>query len=274
MSETDDLDLMTVAMDSALEQLDPDRIWLMGIVRLNDTPLDVDFTAEQAVEVIDLARVTTQFPSGPFDFIPGGYTLVNNPDHRIATLHSDEVPHLEASFGFGPGGIMATGFSRGDILDDGTPAPGAVVLTDLESVIADTVVLGCAAAVTLGYTGPMEAMIGIGAPDGATLTYLEVDDMQGGLVALDRDVEEFRPVRGTFAFTLESVARDAHVFLLELSTQAAAQLGTVPQLTPMLSDDAVQYEGGPLHHRLEEAAGPKVTQLPTRLTPTGRPDER
>lgn len=254
MSETQDVDLMSVAMDSAISKLDPDRVWLVGVVRLVDTPAEVDFTVEQAEQVIDIARLTTQFPSGPFDFIPGGYTLVSNPDHRIVTLRSDDVAHLEASFGFGPAGIVATAFSRGDVLDDGSTVPGAVVLTDLESVVADTVIIGCAAAVALGYVGEMEAMIGIGAPEGKELTFLAIDETHGGLTTVGHDVEEFRPVRDTFHFTLETAAPEAHAFLLGLGTEAAAQLGAVPQLTGLLPDDAVQYEGGPLHTRKAEAA--------------------
>lgn len=243
-------DLLRVGWELAVDHLEAERRpWLIGMTRLVDVPEDTQFSARTARRVLDIARLTMQFPSGPFDFVSGGYRLSTRPDHRRVTLHNDDAPHLRSVFGFGAAGILTAAFSRGDLLDDGRRMPGAVVLSDLESVAVDTVILACGAAVALDYFGPIEVMFGV--TPGQRLTYLAIDEIDGRLRVLRENVEAFTAVRGTLDYTQLTVPRDVHVFLNDLSKQAARQFGAEPQLTEMLPEDASDYRGPLLRTRLD-----------------------
>ncbi|MDO5628971.1 MAG: hypothetical protein Q4G43_11680 [Mobilicoccus sp.] len=242
--EHDQVDLPSIAMDSAASHLAQDKVWVVCVVHLAGLPHDFTFTAETARSVLDEAQANTEFPTGAFQFAAGGYQIVTNPDHRIVTLGSESAPHLEAKFGFGDAGVVATGFTRSGQLDDGTVNPGAVVLSDMEAVASDAVILAFEAAVALGYEGPVEAMIGVSSR-GTPLSLYTIDEIDGGLTELAADLDVITPVRASMDFSTATSPRDVHLFLHGITTDIATQFGTQPQHTALRPEGADYYQRFP-----------------------------
>lgn len=258
MTEFDDGgDLLSYAVQAASGILDTGRrTWLLGAAHLTEQPLDSTLDAELVRQVIDLATRTTQFPSGPLDFIPKGFQQEINVDHRIVTLSSEAAPHLQLKIGFGDAGILAIGLTRTDVLDDGTRHPGAVVLSDLESVAADAVIIAVGSAMALGYWGPIDFYLTVRDDrPGQDLTLFGIDDETAILETMRTGVEQFDPVRRRLVFHPDCGARDVHQFLYGLVREASRQFGTSPQLVTGLFDaNHPEYTNRPL----QEPATPEA----------------
>ncbi|GAB94857.1 hypothetical protein BJY21_002131 [Kineosphaera limosa] len=254
-----DDDLLSIAAESAAALLDTERRpWLVGVAHMLNHPLDSEFSAEAVQRVIDIATATTQFPSGPIDFLSKGFEQELNPDHRIITLRGVDFPNLELKIGFGIAGIagiVAVGLTRSDILADGSQHPGAVVLGDLESVAADTTVLAIGAAIELGYYGPIALQAGVSYDGpGRELTYFAIDEDSARLGPVRSGVDRFTPVRRTLTFRTDSEPREVHGFLYEFASDISRQFGMRPQLvTNLFDEDIPEYGDDPLGHKARQA---------------------
>lgn len=253
MSETvsnDQGDILTVAVASASDALDTQRRpWLLGVAHLVDHPLSGEFSEESVQSVIDIAMATVQSPSGPVDFIPSVFAQTLNTDYRMITLAGDAAPHLELKIGFGIAGVVAVGLTRSDVLDDGSTRPGAVVLTDLESVLADTVTLAIGSAIELGYTRatPAPSTSGSRSRTTATTSSSRASASRRTAARCSRaDGSAFEPVGGRLRFTMQTTPRQVHEFLYDLAVDASGQLGTRTQLVGLLPEDDESYQGEPL----------------------------
>ena len=241
-------DMLTVAIESASDVLDTQqRTWLLGVAHMTDYPSSGEFSEEAVRRVIDIAMSTVQFPSGPIDFIPAGFTQTLNPDFQMITLAGETAPHLELKIGFGIAGVVAVGLTRSDTLDSGATHPGAVVLTDLESVLADTVTLALGSALELAYTGPIDFRFAVAQRRAdVEVTFFAIDEDSARLQECPDCGPDFDPVGGRLLFTDQTTPRQVHKFIYDMACDASRQFGVVPQLVEMLAEGDDSYHGDPL----------------------------
>lgn len=261
-------DMLDIALSSAVEVLDCDRRpWMLGAAHMVNHPLTGEFSEEAVRSVIELAMTTLQFPSGPIDFIPAGFTQTLNPEYRMITLAGDSAPHLELKIGFGIAGVVAVRLTRSDILDDGSCHPGAVVLTDWESVLGDTVGLALGSAIELGYMGPIDFRFTVAdrRPD-VQLQMFRLEEDTAKVQACCEGKTQLEEVGGSIVLSAQSTPMGIHEFVYDLAVAVSRQFDTEPQLVtrPNVGDEL--YEGDPLHHSrmasppAEEALHPATPQ--------------
>lgn len=234
-------ELLIASADIAAGELDAERrVWLVGVAHLADVPEIREMAPGEVTEIIHVANTTVDFPSGPVGFVDGGFTVEDNPDYALLTLASASAPHLELKLGLGMAGFVAVGLTRTDVLDDGSHWPGAVLLSDVESVLADIVQLGIAAALRIGYWGPINLLIKVAdrRPE-ASLSVLTVDEETGRAVLLrELPSGESPTVLGTMSYTAESTPRSVHAELRAVAEQLATQFGAPePQLIVSVLDE-------------------------------------
>lgn len=260
-------EILTAARAGAIAALDTGRRpWIVGIAHLTGVPLDAGEFSREAVEsVIEIATSTVDFPAGPVGYIPSGFVLDYNADYQLIRVVGDGAPHLEMQLGLGIAGFVAVGLTRSDLLDDGTAEPGAVVLSDIESVVADTFVLAIGAALELDYTGDIDYLFSvIDSRADVEPTYFAIDEESGELRRVDTQGRRFEDVESRAAFTAQTQPRDVHMDIIAVGSQIALQFGTEPQLVALKSDDHVGYQGDPLAgnrrraERAEQAGSPNL----------------
>ena len=142
------------------------KVWLYGMAHLLNLPVESQPTDDDFVDVLVRAQADSDFPSGPVAYIPNGFTQEVEPEFRMVTLRSPAAPHLEMKVGLGIAGFVAVGLTRSDTFEDGRVRPAAVLLSDFESVLADTYALVAATAAAAAYTGPVEVAFTILRGDG------------------------------------------------------------------------------------------------------------
>lgn len=241
-------EFLELALSMSSAQLDHDRRpWIVGVGHLMGTPFSEEFSEETFKSALNIAMTTTEFPSGPVRYMPETYVQEVGEDYRLVRVASAAAPHLELQIGLGGAGVVALGLTRTDILDDGSTLRGAVTLSDVESMIADTVTLSIAAALELGYTGHFEycTAIAYSRPDG-TLTFLAIDEETGQMTTTREGVAEFEPVFSDFEFSSQTTPRQVHEFIYSVATRAAEQFEGTPQLTTLHDEGHSDYTQDPL----------------------------
>lgn len=195
--------ILTAALERAAEALHADeKLWLYGMARLVDLPMDSEPTDADFVRVIDAAQAQSDFPSGPFGYIPSGFTQEVEPEFRMVSLHADAAPHLDVKIGLGVSGFVAVGFSRSDTFEDGIRRPGGVLLSDFESVLADTYALTVATAAEIGYTGPVEVSFTIlRGEELPPCTLYSLDPETGDFLVENSRLSRFEPLMDEFVIT-------------------------------------------------------------------------
>lgn len=223
------------------------RGWIIGVAHLVCVPFETSLDEHAVQSVLRVASATVEFPSGPVSFIPAGYEQHPKDDYRLIKLAGASAPHLEMHIGVGIAGFVAVGFTRSDVFDDGSLIPGGVLLTDIESVIADTYTLSVATAVELGYTGDINFVFLI-ADDRPEVTpqFFTLDEDTGTPIRVPDPAEPFRAVRGQVTFTAETTPQSAHQDIYRMATDVTRQFDTVPQLVGLLDEDDPAYHNDPL----------------------------
>lgn len=238
-------DVIEAALAGAMAALDvQERVWAVGVAHLVDIPEIREFSDEEVKLVIDLAQELADFPSGPVGYLPGGADRTTEEDYRLITLTHPGAPHLQMKIGLGIAGFVAVGLNRSGHFGGGENLPSGVLLSDVESVMADVFTLSMTAAIQMGYFGPIDMAFAI-SPEGpgATPAFYALDGATGE-PALTRTFDTPLPVvphrtELSVEVTAESVLAD----LSELATRFAHMVGSAPQLVDNryaveLADDA------------------------------------
>lgn len=257
-------EILRFALDGAAERLNTgDRPWLVGVAHLAEMPLDAGEFAPEAVQsVIDIARSTVGFPTGPLHYSPSEAVVVEaNPEYQLIRVRSDDQPHLEMQLGLGIAGFVALGLTRSDVFDGGSSEPGGVIIADLESVIGDLVVLAIGSALELGYRGPIDLAINVvDTRPGVELVYYAIDDETGGLVRADVGGRPFEPLLDRLMFLDDTGPRDVHAAMRQIAVRLSGQFGVGPQLvSEVLAEDHEEYVNDPLRGRARGAGGRPAT---------------
>lgn len=195
--------ILSAALERAAEALHADeKLWLYGMARLVDLPLESEPTDEDFVRFIDAVQAQSDFPSGPFGYIPSGFTQEVEPEFRMVGLHADAAPHLDVKIGLGVSGFVAVAFSRSDMFEDGVRRPGGVLLSDFESVLADTYALTVATAAEIAYVGPVEVAFTILRGDALPqCTLFSLDPETGDFLVENSRLLSFEPLMDEFVIT-------------------------------------------------------------------------
>lgn len=246
--------LIDIALDGAAEALDPAvRPWILGVAHLVDTsPEQEAFDPATIESVLDLASRTVQFPSGPVGFVAGGYESRPEPDFQLVTLSSAKAPHLELKIGLGIAGFVAVGLTRSDVFDDGVTRPAGALLTDMESVIADTYTLSIASALQLGYVGPIDYGFTVAYDgQGRGLTLYTLDEATGRPVEVVTDGARMAPSVGRITYSPEKTLVEAHMDVYEMARGLLARYDRTPQLIDLPGRSGDGYDGDPLGAKAE-----------------------
>lgn len=221
-------DLMEVALGGAMDQLDTEnRVWLLGLGHLTTIPPVREFSEAEVRQVIAMSREFSEFPTGPVRYSQGGYHEHLEPfGYRMVTLSPPSAPHLEMKFGLGIAGFVAVGLTRSGHLDNGDVEPAAVLLSDFESVMADTYTLAVASALLLGYTGTVDVMFTVSAEGpGRMPQFFHLDDETGELRRAPSRIGPMEPVRHQFDLSPETTGKDVHLDLYGIARQLADEVG-------------------------------------------------
>lgn len=242
-------DVLTGAIEGARAALDTEvRLWMIGVAHLVDVPEVREFSADEVNSVIDLAMQHTQFPNGPVGSLLDGFSQTLNPEYRLITLHSDAAPHLEMQLGLGISGYVAVGLTRSGDFGGGVRHPSGVLLSDFESVLADTYSLAVGAAVHLNYLGPIEMVFDVAydAPQ-QPLAFFALDEATGELMCISEGVDDFPELRHRLVLSASSTPYSLHQDLNELGQRFVDQVGwDGPQLVTLLPEDSAEYRDVPL----------------------------
>lgn len=242
-------ELLNTSLDMAGHLLDTsERAWIVGVAHLAELPLDTPgLTDEKIQSVISIATSTVDFPSGPVSYIAPGYEVDLRSAHRAVTIRGGEAaPHLEMQIGMGDAGFSALALTRGDTFDDGSVHLGGMPLTDLESVIADTYVLGVGSALAYGYTGPINLAIDVfDTRIGVELVWYAIDEDTGAQAPAPLQ-GGFTRIVGGCVFDESMTPRSAHSDIHRMAAAALMNFGVQPQLTSMLDDTNEAYSSNPL----------------------------
>ncbi|MEP7160915.1 MAG: hypothetical protein ABI746_07410 [Dermatophilaceae bacterium] len=156
------------------------RAWVIGVGRL--TSLQRSFERAELRPVVGSAFDSGAFPSGPFPFTPGlaRFATVDRRQEAVAQFDLDAQRRFEYRVGIGGQGLLSVALTRSGCLDDGTAQPSHVMLSDVESVLSDTIVLLECMAGELDDTGPRRLMIGVASDVPGEDVELRAFDEDGG----------------------------------------------------------------------------------------------
>lgn len=243
-------EILDVAFGGAAATLDTRRRpWVLGVAHLTGVPGDqAPFDVDTIRSLLDVASSTVHFPSGPLDFVPGGYERRLNDLYELVTFASEAAPQLELKIGFGAAGFVAVAFTRSDVFDDNVTRPGGVLLTDAESVVADTYILAVTSALELGYDGGIDFIFDVVYDrTDPPLTVHALDEHTGQVVPVTSSRAVSEPVYGHAEYSRErTTPRSAHQDIHRLASDLVGLFGRTPQFVEMLPPQSEDYQGDPL----------------------------
>ncbi len=217
--------------------LDTDRrAWLVCSGRLERMPAGgpPELGPGLLRELLNAASLTGFFPTGPIDWLPDqaevepfedGYRVISRTSWR-------GEPYLECQMGIAGDGMVGMCLTRSGRFVDHLIGPGSVLLTDVETLIVDTMVLLDVTAHRLDLRGGSHVLTDVlfTAP-GEPLLLCTLDTVSGGRPSPGRVVEDFEPV--VLDYRGDGGAGAGHAVVWEAFRKAAAQFGAAgPQYLP------------------------------------------
>ncbi|WP_168582465.1 hypothetical protein [Gephyromycinifex aptenodytis] len=227
---TDVLDEALVGAAAAVDV--HNRIWILGVGRLVEAYDAPEFSEDDLRQILSVAADSVVFPSGPVRYLPQGYQQQVQPEYRLITYSSPQAPHLQMTLGLGASGFAAVALTRSGVLPTHEHDPCAVLLTDLESILADTFTLSVTTAAYTGYFGPIEMAFAVsGDGPGSTPNVYTVDGESGELICAARFDNPLPPLYHGSELTADSTIESLYTELLDVAAQAAQLIGVdEPQL--------------------------------------------
>lgn len=213
------------------------KLWLFGMAHLSDLETSDGPSDDDFVQVIEAAQRESGFPSGPVAYIPNGFTQEVEPDFRMVSLRPPGALNLEMKLGLGIAGFVVVGLARDDLFEDGVTRPGGVLLSDFESVIADTYALTAATAEATAYTGPVDVAFTILRGENLPpCTLYSLDHETGEFVVENSELRRFEPLTASYVIT-EPVSAAGSAHMSESMNKVASRLArrfnqSRPQLLP------------------------------------------
>ncbi len=178
------------------ERLDShERAWAVGVGML--TRFSGQFEPAELRPVIGRAFDAGDFPSGPFPFAPAHTEFSTDGARQEAAARFDlrGGRHFEYRVGLNPRGLLSVALTRSGCLDDGSVEPSHVMLSDVESVLSDTLVLLECLAGELDYAGPRRLLIGLVSDiPGQPLELRAYDEDGGDALRPAAGYNEFSPI--------------------------------------------------------------------------------
>lgn len=238
-------DVIDAALAGAKAALDiQERAWVIGVAHLVDIPEIREFSEGETQLIIDLARELADFPSGPVGYLPFDLEQELEEDYRLITLTHPSAPHVEMKIGLGIAGFVAVGLTRGGYLGSADLVPSGLLVSDVESVMADVYTLTMTAAVHLGYLGPIDmAFVVSEEGPGAAPVFYVVDEASGAPTPAHALEVPLDVVTHRTELTPETTAPDILNDLAALAARFTATVGSDPQLVEARFAGEI---GGPL----------------------------
>ncbi len=174
-----------------------DRAWILGIGRCVDRAVAPDSSGIDVEHLIVEAYEAGGYPAGPFPFTPTTMTVERNPLYQVARA---EFPlpcdlSLRCRVAIAEPSVLLEGLSRGNCVVDDVTRRSHVMLTDVESVLMDTVTLIETAARRVGYEGPCRIMIALACDiPGEPLELRVYDEGDGNVLRPAAGYRDFAPV--------------------------------------------------------------------------------
>lgn len=220
------------ALQHAEQVLDTEnRLWILGLSHITRSSWHQAPFHDEVEQIFDLCHSAMDFPAGPVAFRPGGWQKVEFADFRGVVLCPPDAPHLQMRIGLGREGVVGVALTRGGQLD-GLNEPRAVLLTDIESVMADLYSVTLTVALTAGQICPIDMTFLIPeAGPGQAPIYYAPDPDTGELVLLRRDKKPFKRIHHRYEITSRTSPEHVDDDLVALATRMARQIGAKsPQL--------------------------------------------
>ncbi len=206
------------------------RAWVIGVGRL--TRVRGGSEPAELRPVVGSAFDSGAFPAGPFPFTPGlaQFATFGSRQEAVAQFDLEAQRRFEYRVGIGAQGLLSVALTRSGCLDDDTARPSHVMLSDVESVLSDTIVLLECLADELDHTGPRHLMIGIASDvPGEDLELRAFDEDGGDALRPAAGYNAFAPVVVEYPGRLD--AEEAERLLWETALSISLAFGVfVPQM--------------------------------------------
>lgn len=255
-------DMLGVALQGATAALDcAERIWLVGLARLTEVPETREVASEEVQQVIAMCQEMGTFPSGPVGYLPDGYRVDSGDGYRSVSLSSESAPHLEMKLGIGQAGFVALGLTRTGRFDRGYELPSGVLITDMESVMADVYILAIATTALLGHLGRVDMVFAVsGDGPGRTPSFYALDEDDGSMVCTGQLSSPLPPLRHSFELTPDTGAESIHLDLYAVARRFAQSVGAADaQLVTQSLGDQEAYRDNPLTTAFQRFRGDSST---------------
>ncbi len=207
-----------------------ERAWAVGIGAL--TRFSGHFETAELRPVIGRAFDAGDFPSGPFPFTPAQteFSGDGRGEEAVARFELSSQRQFEYRVGLTPGGLLSVALTRSGRLDDGSVEPSHVLLSDVESVLSDTLVLLECLAGELEYAGPRRLLIGLVSDvPGRPLELRAYDEDGGDALRPAAGYNEFSPIEVEYPGRLD--AEQTERLLWETALAISLAFGVfVPQM--------------------------------------------
>lgn len=201
------------------------RLWILGLSHITESRRHHVPFLDEVEQVFDLCRSAMDFPAGPVAFEPGGWEEVEFADHRGLVLCPPDAPHLQMRISLGREGVVGVALTRSGQFD-GLQEPRAVLLTDIESVMADLYSVTLTVALTAGQVCPIDMTFLIPARGpGQAPMYYRSDSETGELALLRRDNKAFTRIGHRYEITSQTSPEHVDQDLVALATRMARQIG-------------------------------------------------
>lgn len=220
------------ALEYAEAMLDTqERLWIVGVSHITAaSSYHAPFVGE-AEQIFDLCRSAMDFPACPIEFRPGSWEEVDTQDYRGISLSPPDAPHLQLRIVLGREGVVGVGLTRSGRFDT-CEEPRAVLLADIEAVMADLYSVTLTVALTAGLICPIDMMFFIpeAGPGKAPIYYARKPD-SAELALLRRDNKPFKRIDHRYEITPETTPDEADSDLVALARLMARQIGAkAPEL--------------------------------------------
>lgn len=191
-------EILQATYEGAVPLLDAHRrAWVLGIGRCVDLESNPDSPGLDVENLIVEAFETGDYPAGPFSFTPSAIGVERNSLYQVARA---EFPlpcdrSLRCRVAVAEPSVLIEGISRGGCVFENETHSSHVLLTDVESVLMDTLTLLETAAEQVGYSGPRRLMIALACDiPGEALELRVYDEGDGNVVRPPAGYRDFAPV--------------------------------------------------------------------------------
>ncbi len=234
--------------EEAAHRLDVERrAWVVGIGQHVEAPAGLSVDEDDLRRVLDSAYASGNFPVGAGAYVCHEVSIKRLPTHSQAILRAcaaDGSDFLEYQIGFAPNGYLGVAMTRSGHFPGSAPAPGHVLLADVEAVVLDLAVLIDHSGRILDRRGANQFSVAVLSDIPGHPLRLRCLDVDTGELCPPRpgdDPELFHPV--SVRLHPEMDTETGHRLLYQALTEVAGQFGVEePQLLPNPDRTQIDYD--------------------------------